>query len=328
MSLENSNDWAGIYENGYPKWFPKHIKETLIDRVLNGAVENKAVMGGIIFDVYQSNPNPGDSLMDRKVKWNTYVGLEKGATGLIYFGWHVKNYYPNIWTAIKKQVDTLSNVLNLDEDVFVKGNSGEVGHSITGSWAGSDESYAVYKTNGWNDYYLLVTNNPTGGINQYESNNILSIHTDVNLCYYNVKEVFSNNTVIPSAPHQFSYEFPWFGTAIFHIYKKSPQPKDCYEDNPGDKINSEIPNKFYISQNYPNPFNPVTEITFGLPKDEFVTIDIYNSIGQKVITLINEYKSAGSYNIQFDGQNYASGLYIYKIKAGSFTETKKMLLTK
>lgn len=328
MSLENSNDWAGIYENGYPKWYPRHIKETLIERVLDSASENKAVMGGIIFDVYQSNPDPSDSLMDRKVKWNTYVGLQKGATGLIYFGWHVKLYYPTIWTAIKKQVDTLANVLNLDENVFVKGNSGEIGHSISGSLSGGDESYAVYKANGWDEYYLLVTNNPTGAIDAPESNNTITINTDVNLCFYNIKEIFSDNTVTPNGNHQFNYVFPWYGTSLFHIKKKDPPPNDCPDERPGKTKNSNVPDKFYIAQNFPNPFNPVTEINFGLPKDEFVKIEVYNSLGQLVTTLINEYKTAGHHNVIFDGTNLASGVYIYKIRAGSYLETKKMLLIK
>ncbi|MCC6867154.1 MAG: hypothetical protein IT280_13440, partial [Ignavibacteria bacterium] len=288
MSMENSNDWAGIYENGYPKWYPKHIKETLFDRVLAGANENKAVMGGIIFDVYQSNPDPSDSLMDRKVKWDTYVGLQKGATGLIYFGWHVKSAYTNIWNAIKKQVDTLANVLNLDENVFVKGNSGAVGHNLTSSLINGDASYAVYKVNNWDEYYLLVTNNPTGAIDDPEADNTVSIQTDVNLCLYDVTEIFSNNTITPSGLHQFNYQFPWFGTALFHIKLKNPVPDNCPDERPDKNTNSEIPIKFYISQNYPNPFNPITEITFGLPTDEFVTIEIFNSIGQKISILMNE----------------------------------------
>jgi len=327
MSIENWGTW-GIYENGYPKWYPRHIKETLIDRVLDSATENKAIMGGIIFDVHNSNPDPSDSLMDRKVKWNTYVGLQKGATGLIYFGWHVKYAYTNIWTAIKKQVDTLANVLNLDEDVFVKGNSGEVGHSISGSLSGGDESYAVYKVDGWNEYYILVTNNPTGAIDAPEANNTITINTNVNLCMYNLKEVFSNNTVSAGGSHQFSYQFPWYGTALFHVKLKDPVPDDCPEDRPGKMENLNLPDKYFIEQNFPNPFNPSTEIHFGLPKNDFVRIDIYNSIGQLVSTITNEFKTAGFHTVLFDGSKLASGVYIYKINAGNFTETKKMLLIK
>jgi hypothetical protein len=66
-----------------------------------------------------------------------------------------------------------------------------------------------------------------------------------------------------------------------------------------------------------------------LPKDEIVTIKIYNLLGEEVKTLVNHvYKSAGNYSIKFDGTNYASGLYFYRIEAGSYIETKKMLLIK
>jgi hypothetical protein len=328
MSLESWNNWADIYEDGYPKWFPRHIKETLIDRVLDSATENKAVMGGIIFDVENSNPDPSDSLLERKVKWTNYVGLQKGATGLIFFGWHVRGARANIWAAIKRQVDTLANVLNLDNNVFVKGNSGAVGHSLSNSLGGANSSYAVYKVSGWSEYYLLVTNNPTGAIDNPAADNTITISTDVNLCFYDVKEVFSNNTVTPSGNHQFQYVHPWYSTTLFHIKAKNPPPNNCPDERPGKNEEVSIPVKFYISQNYPNPFNPSTEISFGLPNDEFVTIEIYNSLGQKISTLINEHRVAGIHNIIFDGQKYASGMYFYKIKAGSFTETKKMLLVK
>jgi hypothetical protein len=328
MSLENSNDWAGIYENGYPKWFPKHIKETLIDRVLYGATENKAVMGGIIFDVAESNPDPNDSLLERKVKWTNYVGLQKGATGLIFFGWHLRWARINIWNAIKNQVDTLANVLDLDNNVFLKGNSGPVGYSIASSLTGADVSYAVYKVNGWDEYYLLVTNNPTGDINEPAADNTVTLTSSVsNFCYYNIKEIFSNNTILPSSIHQFSYVIPWYGTALFHVKKKNPLPNNCPEEKLS-KVESNIPQRFYLDQNYPNPFNPSTVIKFGLPKDEYVTIEIYNNLGQLVSVVVNENKSAGYYEIRLDGMNYSSGIYFYRIKAGNFIDTKKMLLIK
>ena len=214
--------------------------------------------------------------------------------------------------------------------VFTKSNSGPIGHSLTGSTS-QNISHSVYKTNNtnWNEYYLLVTNNPNGSLDgPPEANNTINIHTDVNLCYYDVKEVFSNNTVVTYGNHYFNYEFPWFGTALFHVKLKNPPPNNCVEERPIDKSNQEIPDIFYITQNYPNPFNPETEFSFGLPKEEFVTIEIFNSLGQKVSVLLNENKTAGIHTVKFNGNKFASGVYIYKINAGSYTETKKMLLIK
>jgi len=97
-------------------------------------------------------------------------------------------------------------------------------------------------------------------------------------------------------------------------------------------ISSEIPESFKLFQNYPNPFNPTTNIKFAIPRDANVSIKIYDVTGKEVFS-VNEYKSAGSYELMFDGSNLASGLYFYSIKAETsqrdvFTETKKMVLIK
>jgi hypothetical protein len=92
--------------------------------------------------------------------------------------------------------------------------------------------------------------------------------------------------------------------------------------------NTQLPKTFALEQNYPNPFNPNTNIKFQLPKSEFVTVTIFDMLGRKVATLLNEQKEAGYYDMKFDGTNYASGMYFYKIEAGNFTDTKKMILIK
>jgi hypothetical protein len=90
---------------------------------------------------------------------------------------------------------------------------------------------------------------------------------------------------------------------------------------------------FSISQNYPNPFNPDTKITYQLPKAEHVSLEIYNLLGQRIRTLVNENKEAGIYEIQWNGKDEAgrdmpAGMYSYKIKAGNFSEIKKMSFVK
>lgn len=90
-----------------------------------------------------------------------------------------------------------------------------------------------------------------------------------------------------------------------------------------------IPERFQLFQNFPNPFNPVTEIKFDLAFNSFVTIQMYNLLGQEVATLINkEYKAAGSYSVSVDGSIYASGVYFYRMEVGTFIDTKKMILMK
>ncbi len=96
----------------------------------------------------------------------------------------------------------------------------------------------------------------------------------------------------------------------------------------GVKQTSQVPTNYDLSQNYPNPFNPTTNIQFSIPKTGLVTLAVYNVLGQKVATLVDEVRSAGSHIVSFDASKYASGIYFYQIKAGSFQSVKKMLLLK
>ena len=90
----------------------------------------------------------------------------------------------------------------------------------------------------------------------------------------------------------------------------------------------EIPTEFSLAQNYPNPFNPSTTINYSLPNTQYTVLKIYDITGKEVMTLINETKPAGRYQVKFDGSNLGSGVYFYKISAGSFTALKRMLLIK
>ena len=90
----------------------------------------------------------------------------------------------------------------------------------------------------------------------------------------------------------------------------------------------QIPINFNLEQNYPNPFNPNTTIRFSIPKEVQVNLSVYNILGEKVKELKNEMMKTGFYEVEFDAADLASGVYLYKIKAGDFVETKKMILMK
>jgi hypothetical protein len=95
---------------------------------------------------------------------------------------------------------------------------------------------------------------------------------------------------------------------------------------------SETPGSFSLYQNYPNPFNPSTKIKFDIPvgndRDRSVMLNIYNSLGQEVAVLVNEQLRPGTYEAEWNAADYASGIYYYKLTAGEFSETKKMVLIK
>lgn len=95
------------------------------------------------------------------------------------------------------------------------------------------------------------------------------------------------------------------------------------EDQP-----NQTPKKFELEQNYPNPFNPSTIIRYDIPKSVFVSLKIYNILGKEITSLVNEEKKPGEYSITFNAASLPSGIYLYMLNAGSFSETKKFVLLK
>lgn len=105
------------------------------------------------------------------------------------------------------------------------------------------------------------------------------------------------------------------------IYKYFDQTTDI-------KSNEEVGFEYKLSQNFPNPFNPSTTIQFSIPHSQFVNLKVYDVLGREVSTLVNEEKLPGNYEVKFDGSNLPSGIYFYRLQAGSFSQTKKLLLLK
>ncbi|MDP4175537.1 MAG: T9SS type A sorting domain-containing protein, partial [Bacteroidota bacterium] len=88
------------------------------------------------------------------------------------------------------------------------------------------------------------------------------------------------------------------------------------------------PKDYELAQNYPNPFNPSTSIKYSIPQNSMVSLKVYDILGKEVASLVNEQKSAGSYEVNFNANSLSAGMYIYELKAGNFTQTKKMMLIK
>ncbi len=91
---------------------------------------------------------------------------------------------------------------------------------------------------------------------------------------------------------------------------------------------SEVPGSFSLMQNYPNPFNPTTNIKFSIPNSGLASLKVFNTLGQEVATLVNQYLQAGSYNADWNASGYSSGVYFYRLESGAFSQTKRMLLIK
>jgi len=93
-------------------------------------------------------------------------------------------------------------------------------------------------------------------------------------------------------------------------------------------LSTVLPRHFSLQQNYPNPFNPTTTIRYGLPNRSLVALAVFNILGQQVASLVHGPQEAGSYEVKFDGSNLASGVYFYRLTAGDFVQSRKLLLLK
>ncbi len=114
----------------------------------------------------------------------------------------------------------------------------------------------------------------------------------------------------------------------FNQYKLIPRKDDDFIGFTVD-VNDPTPvNSFELSQNYPNPFNPSTQIRYSVASGTMVSLKVYNVLGQEVATLVNNFQNVGSYTVNFDASKLASGIYLYQIKAGEFSQVRKMMLVK
>ena len=129
----------------------------------------------------------------------------------------------------------------------------------------------------------------------------------------------------------------YFGVTVVDNQGKESVRSDSalaeVQGNPPSKrgVNNYQPNEqiaYSLEQNYPNPFNPKTQINYSILKDGFVTLKIYDILGNDLVTLVNERKTAGYYSVEFDASNLPSGIYFYKLTSGNYINTKKLLLLK
>ncbi|HRI47363.1 MAG TPA: T9SS type A sorting domain-containing protein [Ignavibacteriaceae bacterium] len=114
----------------------------------------------------------------------------------------------------------------------------------------------------------------------------------------------------------------------FSFYKLAPRKDDDFVGVVLDVEDDVNPSEFGITQNYPNPFNPSTMIKYSLPKEEFVTLKVYNVLGQEIRTLFQGFQKEGKHSITFNAAQLPSGIYFYTIQAGEFSQVKKMMLMK
>lgn len=131
-----------------------------------------------------------------------------------------------------------------------------------------------------------------------------------------------------SEAKNYSYSDNNLGTGNYSYRLKQVDFDGTSEYSKVVEVEIETPNNFELSQNYPNPFNPTTSIKFNLPEAGNVKLTVYNLLGQEVKSLVNGFRTAGTYTINFDASKLSSGIYLYKIEMNNFTQVRKMTLLK
>ncbi len=181
----------------------------------------------------------------------------------------------------------------------------------------SDRNYERVVIYGWH----LSVNNPI----QPVYNGHIAMYADYshgvrlisNVAFLNgdsvqVKDIFTNSTLWVLLSHEGIISQPYYPPSDFLT-----SLKHRFENTPLD---------FQLNQNYPNPFNPATTIKYQLSKNVAVNLSVYSLTGQKIITLVSDEQPAGNYEVEWDAQSYSSGIYIFKLKAGFFEQSRKMIL--
>jgi hypothetical protein len=131
-----------------------------------------------------------------------------------------------------------------------------------------------------------------------------------------------------NAPHNYSFTDAALASGSYAYRLKQIDNSGAFKYSQEAQIAIVTPEVFALNQNYPNPFNPTTVISYQLPISGYVSLKVYDMLGREVMTLVNEVKSAGHYSINFNASAFSSGIYFYRITAGTFTQTKQMMFIK
>ncbi|MEJ2614307.1 MAG: T9SS type A sorting domain-containing protein [Ignavibacteriaceae bacterium] len=208
----------------------------------------------------------------------------------------------------------------------------------------------VYKQGGKVKYEISMTNEGDRKYNNFQVRTMIKYAEDIPGCAQkgdllpgsSVSEwieftLDKQETLTP--PLSGSYNIPALCSPLVKIYLEL----EVRHDNNGEGDSAGVfvlfrsaanaqqtnePDNFTLFQNNPNPFNPSTKINYSISQQGYVTLKVYDILGNEIETLINEEKPAGSYEIEFDGRKLSSGVYFYQLRAGDFIQTKKMVLMK
>jgi hypothetical protein len=286
----------------YPNW-PKITDNWVYTAPAVGLINNDNVLDIAVGDQVLSG-TPIDKLYCWDVNGNTLAGFPVGTLNAI-----------NSQILIG-DIDNDNN-MELIIDDNTRSDPGERGQYLAFNHDGTPVTGWPIQLNGWTMFNVPC-------LTDIDRNGILDIigsgqtgfgpTANINLYLWNTGKNYNASKIV----------LPVFQYNVRHdgVYNK-PSLVAVEGSN-----NNSIIKNFELKQNYPNPFNPSTTINYSIPKQEFVKLSVYDMLGKEVASIVNEVKSAGSYDVSFNASSLASGIYIYKISAGDFSAAKQMILIK
>jgi len=338
-----SDNWPNYYDSLYSNWGASpsivlnynNIDSTVILMVSEGRWDNTGnritrltkynIFGDILNQNYQSTINGLGTLVIGDVNMDGSLEFAAGGQG-----------YPNL-TLYSKNLEKLNgwpqegdgsyyitpiigkftndNNLNVVANNWKAVDPDGFGNVFAYNYNGSPLSWSPLRPIG------IVEAISAADLNNDGSVELIAISSQTgNECYLHI-------WTIPGIPYT-NEDFPWpqYGHDRYRTNQYGFVPPD--EPVGIQPISTNVPDKYSLYQNYPNPFNPVTNLEFGISKLGFVTLKVYNALGAEVVTLVNDELSPGTYKVVFDGSEYSSGVYFYKIQTEDFQETKRMILLK
>ena len=173
----------------------------------------------------------------------------------------------------------------------------------------ANQSVNIHSINCYNDKIIFLATNQ--GVFYSNDKGLSWLILDKDLLHNNVLDLSFTEIPIPTII---------IGTQGGGVYKKNIDDLTSVDD----LVNKN--NYYKLSNNFPNPFNPSTKITYAIPQSSFIFLIVYDVLGNEIAKLVNEEKPAGNYEVEFDGTGLSSGIYFYRLQAGDYVETKKMVL--
>lgn len=317
-----------------------------------------------VFNSVNSDVSIGDTIYYRIIAQDNSPNHNKDSTGLISFRIISTEYtcigngnvtiaygspFDTYWKGYKTQMlwtaseilangGTSGNILQIGFNILTADTQAMNGFNIK-----MQNTSISILTNGYitTDWFTVYSGRYTVPGTGWQYINLLTPFYWDGISNLLVEICFGNNTTSTgtyvkgttiSGMEYYGYRSDTLACSVFpNASGSSARPNVCFRIVPTVGIvnnNNNIPKEYHLYQNYPNPFNPVTKINYAIPLQGYVSLKIYDVLGRQVKELVNEYKSKGTYSIDFDASDLSSGIYLYRLECNSIILTNKMLLIK